>query len=226
MHAEKDGFVYVTVRSAGYDLVMKMLKEIENDISTKKIVPMKEEITPESTPDRLYFIQSKRDSLWYRARIISWRPDGKSQLLLVDIGKTIVVTLSEQTIYPLDQLGDVVHKLSSQAVKVQMDFKGDVPSNFAEQVLKLMPKGHSVLLKVVKFGSDDIPVVEFFKRSETDDILFSVNAALVMTEELRTPPTLEIINTQVPQNKLQKLIMLNQFESPKSECIFILVFFL
>ncbi|KAF2897167.1 hypothetical protein ILUMI_09011 [Ignelater luminosus] len=212
-YALDDGSVYVQVHSVGFEQLNTMLEELEKNLVENKTDLQKVSITPENSKDKLYFAHYDKDGHWYRAKIIDWSPDKKHvQILYVDYGNTSVIKLSDKVLYPLDELSDVISKFPNQAIRVRMALD-HIPSNFVEKITSLMPSDQPVLVKLIKDNSDE-RLVEFFKRSETDNVLFSVNSALSVETEFKNASGDGNNNSgKLQSTKIQRLISLNQFDS-------------
>lgn len=82
----------------------------------------------------------------------------------------------------MDDLSEVAAQYPHQAVKVRMALES-VPSDFVQKMKALVPVDLAVLLKVMRYDSENVPVVELFKRSETDNVLFSINNSIEVETE-------------------------------------------
>lgn len=180
-NVENNGDIYVQVHSAGYEKLEILLDDLEKTINENSSLARSNNITYENSKNRLYFAKYKADDHWYRVKLIDWDPSRTyAQIYFVDYGNADIVKVRDEVMYALDELSDVITKYPHQALKVRMDVP-IVPRDFVDKVKELMPDGHPVLVKIVRYNEEGIPIVEFFKRSDPENMLFSVN--LAVTEE-------------------------------------------
>ncbi|KAB0791266.1 hypothetical protein PPYR_03066 [Photinus pyralis] len=220
-HALNDGTVYIQSRSVGYEQLMSLIEKAGQNIVDKKtaVTPVK---VSKSNGDDLYFIRSKADDLWYRVKIIDWAPGGKHvQVLHVDDGRATVVEVNDTDFYVLRDISDVISKFPLQGLRVRLQLSS-VPVNFVDRVRDLMPPNEAVIVKLIKVDTDYVHVVEFFKRSKTDNVLFSINLSLVPENGFRNAAGDG--NNNAKSNKLRRLISLNQFDDanqrlPSAGCL-------
>lgn len=172
------------VHSRGFEQLCTVLYELEKNIVENKLQLPREQITQETSNNELYFTQFGTEGKWSRAQIIDWSPDKKyAQLLLVDTGETRIITVNEHSLYALKGVSDVINKFPYQAIRAKMALKV-IPENFVKTAKNLLSKEQSVLLKIVS-NAGDIPMVELFKRAEPDNVLFSVNTAIMAETEFK-----------------------------------------
>lgn len=182
-HAESNGDVYVHIQSPGFEKLENLLSELEASVMENAPNLPKKPITPDNNPEQLYFGKYKEDNRWYRIKILEWAPNRKfAQIYFVDYGNCDIIKMADETLYPLNELSDVIDRFPPQAVRVKMQMEV-VPGNFVEMVNKLMPKEQAVLLKVVDESKDGIPVVQFFTRIGPNNELCYINQSIVFETE-------------------------------------------
>ncbi|XP_060532697.1 tudor domain-containing protein 7A-like isoform X2 [Cylas formicarius] len=180
-HIESHDEIYVQTQNYGFEHFNKIREALETDISTR-IGDRLEPVTQINSNNKLYFARSKSDGHWYRIKLIDWSPRGDfAKIHYIDRGDADIIQVAVEKLYPLDRLSDVLCQYPPQAVRVRMVLE-EVPDDFAELAGKHMPPDQAILLKVL--GEDDVPPVEFFKRSE-DGGLFCINKSIAMDMELR-----------------------------------------
>ncbi|XP_018321654.1 tudor domain-containing protein 7 isoform X2 [Agrilus planipennis] len=207
-YVAKNGDIYVQVHSKGFHELLNMLANFMSELSDNKVPLSSRKVpTPQSSADKLFLILYKKQRLWQRAKIIDWAPNLKfAQVYFVDIGDTEVITVSDEIIYSIEEINDILNRFPEQAIKVRMVFEKltsdeiEKLADFVEKTERLLPLCQPVLLKIHSQTKGETPLVEFFKRSETN-VLFPVNKSLEMS-----------IDSQNKKKKLEKLISLNQFE--------------
>lgn len=143
-----------------------------------KAIPSKE-----NSMKRLYFARYK-DGNWYRTKIIDWCPNLQyCQIYFVDYGNTKVINIQKDVLYSLDEISDVVSHYPEQAVKVRMKID-KIPQNFVEKLHNILPSHEPVTMKCLNIDKDGNYVVELFKRSEPNNILFAVSQSIILENEL------------------------------------------
>lgn len=163
---------------------MDLLETLEKTI-TERPPTSRKVVTPNNSKDRLYFAKYKADERWHRVKIIDWAPNHKfAQLYFVDYGNAEVVNVEEEVLYPMDELSEVAAQYPHQAVKVRMALD-NIPKDFVERMKALVPVDLMVLLKVLRYNEEGVAVVDMFKRSETDNVLFSINNSIAVETEFR-----------------------------------------
>lgn len=182
-HVEDNGDIYIQIHSQGFEKLESLLEDLEKTIAEQpNIVNFR--ATRENCSNRLFFAQYKDDNRWYRVKVIDWAPnDQYAQLYFVDYGNTSIIKVTDETLYPIDELSDVICKYPYQALKVRMDI-AIIPKEFMKRVKEIMPDGRPILVRLIKYNEENVPLVEFFKRTEPDNLLFSVNAAILMDTDL------------------------------------------
>lgn len=185
-NVEENGDVYVQVHSPGFETLQELLGDLEQNLLETPLDIKDSVVTPENSKERLYLAKYKEDGHWYRVKIIDWQPKffKYAQIYYVDYGNTEVITINEETLYPLDEVSDIITQYPPQAVKVKMVID-IVPSNFKEKFKNLVSFDEAVFLSVVEVDKDNIPRVKFFKRSEPNNALFSINEAICMDSVIR-----------------------------------------
>lgn len=182
-HVEPEGDIYVQVWSPGFEQLETLCVNMERTV-TENPPPLRSPVTPENSENRLYLTKYKADNRWYRVKIIDWAPNLKyAQVYFVDYGNTEIINLQQELLYPIDELSDVASQYPYQAVRVRIDLK-EIPRDFSERLRALVPLDQPVLLKIAKYDDENVPLVGFFKRSESENILFSINDSIVMDTEL------------------------------------------
>lgn len=141
-------------------------------------------VTKTNSDKRLYFAKYTDDQ-WYRAKIIDWAPNDQHCLIyFVDYGNTMIIDTLKDVLYALDEISDVVSHYPEQAIKVRMKID-KIPENFVDKLKDLMPSDEPVTLKCLDHNKrNDDYVVEFFKRWEQNNILFSVSQCITLENEL------------------------------------------
>lgn len=182
-HVEDNGDIYIQIHSQGFEKLEALLEDLEKTVTEQpNIVNFK--ATRESCSNRLFFAKYKEDNRWYRVKVIDWAPNNQyAQLYFVDYGNTSIITVMDEALYPIDELSDVICKYPYQALKVRMDI-AIIPKEFMRRVKEIMPDGQPILLRLIKYNEENVPLVEFFKRTEPDNLLFSVNASILMDTDL------------------------------------------
>ncbi|KAJ8916640.1 hypothetical protein NQ315_000285 [Exocentrus adspersus] len=181
---EANGDVYMQMHSKGYESLQALLYSLEAQILTDPPTHLITPVTKENSKDKVYFAKYKVDSHWYRIQLIDWSPKGDlAQIYFVDYGNTDVINVTEDVLYPLDKLSDVLNQYPFQAVKVKMALE-NVPEDFVSLAAKAMPEDQPVLMKVINYDNEDVPWVEFFKRS-ADGGLFCINKSIAMESEIK-----------------------------------------
>ncbi|KAJ8954659.1 hypothetical protein NQ314_007059 [Rhamnusium bicolor] len=182
-YVESNGDVYVHLHSYGYDNLLNLLQNLESQILTNPPTNLISPVTKQNSEGKIYFAKYKVDGHWYRIQIIDWSPnEDLAQIYFVDYGNTDVINVTEDILYPLDKLSDVLSQYPFQAVKVRMTLD-KIPDNFVALAGKAMPDGQSVLLKVVDYDDENVPWVEFFRSSEGG--LFCINKSIAMEAEMK-----------------------------------------
>ncbi|KAF5284655.1 hypothetical protein FQR65_LT13486 [Abscondita terminalis] len=207
-----DGTVYIQIRSKGFEHLMSLIdKAGQNILSNKSGISPKP--VSKSNCDGRYFIQCETDRTWHRVKIIDWSPYNEklAQVMFLDTGKTDVTNVKETSFYSLDDVSDVIGKFPDQGLLVRLSLK-NIPPNFVDRINELMPVDEVVLVKSLRFDDDYVPIVEFFKRSESDNVLFSVNMTISADSELKINCGDGNNNSKSQSKKLQKLMSLNQFD--------------
>lgn len=211
-HALDNGEVYVQIRSKGFDYLMSLIEKAGSNIVSNKsnVLPV---LVSKTNSTGMFFIQSK-DNLWYRVQILDWSPFNEklAQILYIDTGKSEVINIKDTLFYSLDEISDVISKFPPQGYLVRVSLK-TVPGDFVNQIENLMPSDTAVLVKSLRVDDDYVSVVEFFKRSESDNILFSVNM-LISADNTQngSGDGNNNHNCKTQSKKLQKLMSLNHFE--------------
>ncbi|KAF5301058.1 hypothetical protein FQA39_LY10877 [Lamprigera yunnana] len=213
-HALTDGSVYIQIQSKGFEHLMFLIEK-----AGKNILSNEPNLTPvqitKSNCDDMYFIQYNKDNLWYRIKVIDWHPQNEkyAQIFFIDNGVTDVMSVKDTVFYKLDEISEVLSKFPPQGYLVHMSLKS-VPNKFIEQIRNLVPTDEAVLVKCLKIDEDYAPVVEIFKRSRTDNVLFSINMTLAAQNDLKIGSGLIHTNNNIKlhSTKIQKLVFLNQFE--------------
>lgn len=183
-HIEPDGYVYVNLQTPGLDKLQSLLCDLEASILENPPDLAGSLITSENSTDRLYMAQYSKDNHWYRMKIIDWSPNREhAQIYFVDYGNTDIIQMKKEKLYPLDEISDVISQYPEQAVRVRMLVE-NIPKDFVEKVGNLTPDHEPVVLKHVDTAGNGDFVGEFFKRSESDGLLISVNKAISLEREL------------------------------------------
>ncbi|KAL3271551.1 hypothetical protein HHI36_022028 [Cryptolaemus montrouzieri] len=186
-HLTDAGDIYVQVRSKGFESLQRLLENLENEIAHNPPTQCMKKIdrnTWMSNKDRLYLSKDKNDGHWYRAKILDMSPKGDmAQVYFVDKGNYEVVKISQEVMYPLDKISDVLHQFPAQAVQVRMVIE-TIPQNFAERASEMMSLNSPVLLKIVGNNEDNVPIGDFYKRS--DDGLICINKSIVIETEMNS----------------------------------------
>lgn len=170
-HVEDNGDVYVQIRLSGFEQLKRLLDNLKSENPQ-----VQSRIIPNETKNRLFF--KKKDDEWYRVAFLDWAPNKQfAQIQYVDYGNWEVIPLKDEQIFPIDEISDVASSYPPQALKVRMALD-KIPTNFKEKFEQLIPHDSPVLLKNLGKTDGPIPIVDFFKRSEADNILFSVTSAL------------------------------------------------
>lgn len=178
-HVEENGDVYVQVRSSAFERLRALLENLKNE-NLDLVVQLTPPVTPENSANRLYFLKKKADGDWYRVKFLDWAPTKQFvQIHYVDHGDCDIINVNEESLFPLDEVSEVVARYPQQALRVRMGLE-KIPQNFVERFKRLVPRNTGVLLKNLGRTEGDVHVVDFFKRSEADEVLFSVTSAIEM----------------------------------------------
>lgn len=172
---ENNGDIYVQVHSPAFEQLKQLLENLKN-----ANLKCPTQITPENSKNRLYFLRKKDNDNWYRIRFLDWAPTQQfAQIQYVDYGNCDIITMKEEILFPIDDISEIASRYPYQALRVRMALE-KVPSNFQEKFQQLIPQHTRVLLKNFGKTEGDVTVVDFFKRSEADNVLFSVTSAIEM----------------------------------------------
>lgn len=178
-HVEDNGDIYVQIPSSGFEQLKLLLENLKNANLELPAAPSVR-ITPENSKNRLYFLKKKEDDNWYRVKMLEWAPIGQYvQIQYVDYGNCDIIEVKNEVLYPVDEVSDVALQYPYQALKVRMGLE-KVPLDFQEKFLRLIPRNSRVLLKNFGKAKAEVPIVDFFKRSEADNVLFSITSAIEM----------------------------------------------
>lgn len=184
-HVENNGDIYVQVHSSGFEQLKQLLENLKN-ANLKFPIQYSAQITSENSKNRLYFLKKQHEDDWYRIKFLDWAPTGQfAQIHYVDYGNCDIITVKNEILFPIDEISDIASHYPYQALKVRMAVD-KVPENFVEKFKRLIPPDTGVLLK--NFGrNNDIHIVDFFKRSEADNVLFSITSAIEMESQRLVP---------------------------------------
>lgn len=175
---DDNGDIYVQVHSSGFEQLKLLLENLKN--ANLDMPVSTTQITPENSKNRLYLLKKRENNEWYRVKILDWAPNRRhAQIKYVDYGNCGVITLNDEILFPIDEISDVASHYPHQALRVRMVLE-KVPPNFDVIFKRLIPQNTAVLLKNFGKSEDDVHLVDFFKRSEADKVLFSVTSALEM----------------------------------------------
>lgn len=174
---EDNGDIYVQVHSSGFEQLKLLLENLKN---ANLDFPVSPQITSDNSKNRLYFIKKRQNDEWYRIKFLDWAPTQQfAQIQYVDYGFCDIITIKDEVLFPIDEISDVASRYPYQALRVRMALE-KMPENFEEKLIKLIPRNSAVLLKNFGRTDGDIYIVDFFKRSEADNVLFSVTSAISM----------------------------------------------
>lgn len=175
MHVEDNGDIYVQERSSGFEQLKLLLENLKNAYMDS---PVSAKVTPDNTRNRLYFLKSKQSDEWYRVKFLDWAPNRQfAQIQYVDYGHFEIITVKDEMLFSIDEISDVASRYPYQAVRVRMALD-KVPENFAEKLKRLIPPNTAVLLKNFGKTEGDVHLVDFFKRSDADNVLYSITSAI------------------------------------------------
>lgn len=166
-----------------------MLRQIEIVIRQDSPTHLQTRITRENDKDTIYLLQCSITKRWLRTTVIDWSPSNitsiadTAQVYFIDLGTTKIVDTKKQITYLLSAFDEIACQYPPQAIKVRMMID-KVPSDFVTRVAALMPNESDILIKVLKYDSNNLPCVEFFKRS-ADSFLFCINKSLSVEDELK-----------------------------------------
>lgn len=171
----EDNDIYVQVHSPAFEQLKHLLENLKN-----ANLEYPAQITPENSKNRLYFLRKKDSDDWYRVKFLDWDPTRQfAQIQYVDYGNCDIITIKEEFLFPIDDVSEIASRYPYQALRVRMGLE-KVPPNFQEKFKQLIPQHTPVLLKNIGKTEGDVTVVDFFKRSEADNVLFSVTSAIEM----------------------------------------------
>ncbi|CAG9821429.1 unnamed protein product [Phaedon cochleariae] len=183
-HIESNGDVYVQVRSQGFLKLQSHLTDLEALVITDPPTHLISPITKQNSEGKLYFGKCKADGSWCRIQAIDWSPKEElAQIYFVDIGSTDVINVTEEVLYPLEKLSDILSQYPAQAVKVKMAVD-EIPDDFLTLSKKAMPEDQAVLMKIIGENVENIPLAEFFRRN-SDGGLFCINKSISMEAEIK-----------------------------------------
>lgn len=183
-HIEPDGYVYVNLLTPGLDKLQSLLFDLETSILENPPDVGRSVVTPERSAGRLYMAKYSKDDHWYRMRFIDWSPNGEhAQIYFVDYGNTDVIEPKKEKLYSLADISDVISQYPEQAIRVQMLVE-NIPKDFVEKVENFTFNNEPIILKYIDRTDDGHFVGEFFKRSESNGMLVSVNKTIALEQEL------------------------------------------
>lgn len=140
-------------------------------------------ITPENTENRLYFLTNKQKDEWFRVKFLDWAPNRQfAQIQYVDYGHCSIITVKDEVLFPIDEISDVASRYPHQAVRVRLALD-KIPDNFAEKLKRLVPPNTEVLLKNFGKTNGNVHTVDFFKRSDADNVLYSITSAISVNDQ-------------------------------------------
>ncbi|KAL1502595.1 hypothetical protein ABEB36_007716 [Hypothenemus hampei] len=183
-HVESNGDVYVHVKSKGYDNLEALRKQLEEQMNTKPHANDPPIVTKANSNGKLYFLKDKSSGSWFRCSIIDWSPDGTmAQIFYVDLGQTAVITATDEKLYLLSNLNDVLSNYPYQACRVRIALD-KMPKDFVNLAWKAMPKDKPILLKLLdKSEEDGVQLVKLFRRN-LDEELICINESISLQMEL------------------------------------------
>lgn len=179
-----NGDIYIQIRSPGYEKLLQLLSDIENQIINNPPTNILQPLTKISSADKIYMGKHNMSGHWYRVKIIDWSPkQDMAQIYYIDYGSTDVIKVKETVLYPLEKLDDIVNMYPPQAVKTRM-LLDDMPKDFLTVAKKVLPTEDPVIIKVIKYNSEGVPLAEFFSRT-TEGGLFCINKSIIMENEIK-----------------------------------------
>ncbi|XP_057667390.1 tudor domain-containing protein 7 isoform X1 [Diorhabda carinulata] len=179
-----NGDIYIQIRSPGYETLLQLLSNLENQIVSNPPTDIMLPLTKSTSADKIYMGKHKMSGHWYRVKIIDWSPkEDMAQIYYIDYGTTDVIKVKETALYPLEKLDDIVNMYPPQAVKTRM-LLDDIPTDFLAAAKKVLPIEESIIIKLIKYNSENVPLVEFFRRT-TEGGLFCINKSIIMENEIK-----------------------------------------
>lgn len=184
-HIEPNGDVYVQINSPGLEKLETLIRELQCSLA-ENFPDIKPMTYNDLKLDELYCAKYDDDGEWYRMKILEYSPCKKyANIYFVDFGNTQIITIDNEILIPLNRISDVMSQFPPQAVRVRMSIE-NVPNNFVDLFKNILHDDQPILLKVIKqITGEEVPLVEFYKRSEPDNILFSINKAITLEREFK-----------------------------------------
>lgn len=187
-HANPDGVFFVQPHCDGYHKFNDLMEELQAvDFSTE--VPnaalSPKELTVSS---RLFLTKWSKDGRYYRCVIESIQPEQVYALIFfVDYGNTEIIKLKSSVLYPLEFISDILFVCPYLSIRVRIDIeKKQLPKNFDDKLMDVWGNNETVLLKVLRTGTNDDGSKEYycdlFKR--VNDILISAISSLELEKTI------------------------------------------
>ncbi|XP_011505698.1 PREDICTED: tudor domain-containing protein 7B [Ceratosolen solmsi marchali] len=172
--------VFIQLKSEGLTYLKMLMNELTKEYLNNPSFKAKPILQFDKT--KLYLVKSTEDNNWYRVKITKIENDIKIQVFCIDEGNTLAV--KKTSLILLEDISDLLAVYPNQAVQVRLHKISPIMFNtkMVNHLRDLAPKTDIFYMKVIN-SVDNIPIVEFYKRTEKN-YLASLNDTLTLEPEI------------------------------------------